>query len=39
VRCLATLEACEPLTAPEPDRPSFAAASAVPLHRIERDGG
>ena len=39
VRCLATLEACEPLTAPEPDRPTFAAASAVPLHRIERDGG
>jgi phenylacetic acid degradation protein len=39
VRCLATLEACEPLRAPEPDRPTFAAASAVPLHRIERDGG
>jgi phenylacetic acid degradation protein len=38
VRCLATLEACEPLAAPEPGRPTFAAASAVPLHRIEREG-
>ena len=38
VRCLATLKACEPLTAPEPDRPTFAGATAVPLHRIERDG-
>ena len=37
VRCLATLRACEPLTAPEPDRATFAGASAVPLHRIERD--
>jgi len=37
VRCLATLKPCEPLTAPEPDRPSFAGAAAVPLHRIERD--
>ena len=38
VRCLATLKACEPLTAPEPDRPTFGDASAVPLHRIEREG-
>ena len=38
VRCLASLKACEPLTVPEPDRRSFAGASAVPLHRIERDG-
>ena len=37
VRCLASLKACEPLTAPEPDRPGFAAAAAIPLHRIERD--
>jgi len=36
VRCLATLKACEPLAAPEPDRRSFAGASAVPLHLIER---
>ena len=38
VRCLATLRECEPLTALEPDRPTFGAASAVPLHRIEREG-
>ena len=38
VRCLASLKACEPLTAPEPDRPTFGGAAAVPLHRIERDG-
>ena len=38
VRCLATLKACEPLTAPEPGRPTFGGASAVPLHLIERDG-
>jgi len=37
VRCLATLAACEPLRAPEADRPTFAGASAtVPLHLIER---
>src|SRR5689334_16894257 len=36
VRCLATLKACEPLDSPEPDRRSFAGASAVPLHLIER---
>ena len=35
-RSLATLKACEPLTAPEPDRPTFGGAAAVPLHRIER---
>jgi phenylacetic acid degradation protein len=39
VRCLATFAACAPLTAPEPNRPTFAGASAVPLHRIERDEG
>jgi phenylacetic acid degradation protein len=39
VRCLATLQACEPLRAPEPDRPTFAGSSAtVPLHLIERNG-
>jgi phenylacetic acid degradation protein len=38
VRCLATLKECEPLTAVEPDRPSFGTASAVPLHRIAREG-
>ncbi len=35
-RCLATLTPCEPLRAAEPDRRSFAASSAVPLHLIER---
>ena len=35
-RCLATLRPCEPLTAPEADRPSFAGTATVPLHRIER---
>jgi phenylacetic acid degradation protein len=39
VRCLATLEACEPLRVPEPGRPSFAASSAVPLHLIDRSQG
>jgi phenylacetic acid degradation protein len=38
VRSLATLKACEPLTAPEPGRPTFGGASAVPLHLIEREG-
>jgi len=37
MRCLATLEPCEPLRAPEADRPTFAASAAtVPLHLIER---
>ena len=36
VRCLATLEACEPLSAPEPDRPTRGATGTVPLHTIER---
>ena len=35
-RCLASLTACTALTAPEPGRPSFAGAQAVPLHRIDR---
>jgi phenylacetic acid degradation protein len=39
VRCLASFKACEPLIAPEPDRPSFGGATAVPLHRIDRAGG
>ena len=38
VRCLASFKACEPLTAPEPNRASFGGASAVPLHRIDRTG-
>jgi phenylacetic acid degradation protein len=38
VRCLATLRECAPLTIPEPDRPTFGGAVAVPLHRIEREG-
>jgi phenylacetic acid degradation protein len=38
VRCLATLTPCQPLSVPEANRPSFAAASAVPLHDIEREG-
>ncbi|MBV9727335.1 MAG: transferase hexapeptide repeat family protein [Gammaproteobacteria bacterium] len=36
VRCLTTLEACEPLRVAEPGRRSFAASSAVPLHLIDR---
>ncbi|MBV8975697.1 MAG: transferase hexapeptide repeat family protein [Sinobacteraceae bacterium] len=36
VRCLGTLEACEPLRVAEPGRRSFAASSAVPLHLIDR---
>jgi phenylacetic acid degradation protein len=36
VRCLATLRACQPLTAPEADRPRRAAAGVVPLHTLER---
>jgi phenylacetic acid degradation protein len=36
VRCLATLKACQPLTAPEADRPTRGPSSAVPLHTIER---
>jgi phenylacetic acid degradation protein len=39
VRCLATLKLCEPLAAPEPNRPTFGGASVVPLHLIERGGG
>jgi phenylacetic acid degradation protein len=35
-RCLATLKPCEPLRTPEPDRPTFAASGAVPLHLIDR---
>ena len=38
VRCLASLKACTPLPAPEPDRPTFGGADAVPLHLIERGG-
>jgi phenylacetic acid degradation protein len=36
VRCLATLRACQPLTAPEPNRPTRATAGIAPLHTIER---
>jgi phenylacetic acid degradation protein len=34
-RCLASLQPCEPLSAPEPDRPRFGATEVVPLH-VER---
>jgi phenylacetic acid degradation protein len=36
VRCLATLQECRPLPAPEPNRPTLGASAAVPLHTIER---
>jgi phenylacetic acid degradation protein len=36
VRSLATLKACQPLAAPEPDRPKRAASGVAPLHTIER---
>jgi phenylacetic acid degradation protein len=36
-RCLATLRECQPLAAPEPDRPRFGASAAVPLHTIPRE--
>ncbi|MBV8405857.1 MAG: transferase hexapeptide repeat family protein [Gammaproteobacteria bacterium] len=36
-RSLATLKACAPLTAPEPDRRSFGGgADVIPLHLIDR---
>jgi phenylacetic acid degradation protein len=35
-RCLSGLKACQPLAAVEPNRPRFAASSAVPLHSIDR---
>ena len=35
-RCLASLKECQPLTAPEADRPVLGASPAVPLHTIER---
>ena len=36
VRCLATLRVCQPLAAPEADRPRLGGSPAVPLHTIER---
>jgi phenylacetic acid degradation protein len=35
-RCLASLHACEALSAPEPNRPRLGLSEAVPLHNIER---
>lgn len=35
-RCLASLKECQPLTAPEANRPRLAASAAVPLHTLER---
>jgi phenylacetic acid degradation protein len=35
-RCLASFRECQPLIAPEPDRPRFAGGAAVPLHTIPR---
>jgi phenylacetic acid degradation protein len=35
-RCRATLRACEPLSAVEPNRPRFAQPEVVPLHTLER---
>jgi len=37
VRARATLKECQPLTAPEPDRPQHGGSTAVPLHTIERN--
>jgi phenylacetic acid degradation protein len=36
VRCLATFRQCQPLAAPEANRPRLGASAAVPLHTIER---
>ena len=36
VRCLGTLKPCQPLAAPEADRPRRAATATVPLHTLER---
>jgi len=36
VRCLATLRPCEPLAAPEADRPRREATDTVPLHTLAR---
>ena len=35
-RCLASFRQCQPLAAPEADRPRLGASVAVPLHTIER---
>ena len=35
-RCLATLKECQPLAAPEANRPTTGSSSVVPLHSIER---
>jgi phenylacetic acid degradation protein len=35
-RCLASFRQCQPLAAPEADRPRLGASAAVPLHTIER---
>jgi phenylacetic acid degradation protein len=36
VRCLATLKRCQPLAAPEADRPVRSVSTVAPLHTIER---
>jgi phenylacetic acid degradation protein len=36
VRCLSTLEECEPLAAPEPNRGRLGVSTAVPLHTLNR---
>ena len=36
VRCLASFKECQPLAAPEANRPRLGASAAVPLHTIER---
>jgi phenylacetic acid degradation protein len=36
VRCLGTLEACQPLTAPEANRGRLGGSTAVPLHTLNR---
>jgi len=35
-RCLATFRECQPLTAPEADRPRLTASQFEPLHTIQR---
>ena len=36
LRCLASFKECQPLAAPEANRPRLGASAAVPLHTIER---
>lgn len=35
-RCLSSLRECQPLAAPQAERPRFGASAAVPLHTLSR---